>query len=90
MHGLDVDTPFLVLDESSPSDPTALQWVQNIAPADSTPASCGALSAATQTSLLYALPHEYRTPLADIIDASLAVAEARASHCLGRPPPCLH
>jgi len=70
MHGLDVDTPFLVLDESSPSDPTALQRVHNIAPADSTPASCGAMSAATQTSLLYALPHEYRTPLTDIIGQS--------------------
>jgi hypothetical protein len=26
-------------------------------------------------------------PLADVIEASLLVAEARASHCLGRPPP---
>lgn len=70
LHGLDVDTPFLVLDESSPSDSLALSWIDDAPPSQHTTTASRTMSAGSQTSLLYALPHEYRTPLTDIIGQS--------------------
>lgn len=67
MYGLDVDTPFLVIDESSSSDPHAMSWIDSTVAA---PVPGKGLDAGSQTSLLYALPHEYRTPLTDIIGQS--------------------
>ena len=69
LHGLDVNTPILVLDESSEiASATSLFDL----PTDAVPrdAMDGASQNAAKTSLLYALPHEYRTPLTDIIGQS--------------------
>lgn len=70
MHGLDVDTPFLVLDESTSIEPSVLMMIEQRSPSVQSAAGMRTMSAGSQTSLLYALPHEYRTPLTDIIGQS--------------------
>jgi signal transduction histidine kinase len=70
MHGLDVDTPFLVLDESTTIEPSVLAMMEQCSSSAQSAAGLGTMSAGSQTSLLYALPHEYRTPLTDIIGQS--------------------
>lgn len=70
LHGLHVDTPILVLDESCANDASVLQLESIYRPNEQHAADGASQSSAAQTSLLYALPHEYRTPLTDIIGQS--------------------
>lgn len=83
IHGLNVDTPFVVLaDGKSPLEHSNLPYgvlarplsdagihslltIQGLPVVGETPPVIQA--PAVQPSLLYALPHEYRTPLTDII-----------------------
>ncbi|MCO6466489.1 MAG: hybrid sensor histidine kinase/response regulator [Bradyrhizobiaceae bacterium] len=83
IHGLNVDTPFVVLaDDSEPLSETSVPYgvisrpiteagihslmaIQGLPVAGEVPPVISPVSA--QPSLLYALPHEYRTPLTDII-----------------------
>jgi len=94
IHGLNVDTPFVVLaDDSEPLSTTSaaygvisrpltdagirsLMTLQGLPVQGEIPPVIQPVS--TQPSLLYALPHEYRTPLTDIIgQASFLHGRAR-------------
>lgn len=94
IHGLNVDTPFVVLaDDSDPLTSTSVPYgvisrplteagihsllaLQGLPVLGETPPIVQPVS--TQPSLLYALPHEYRTPLTDIIgQASFLHGHAR-------------
>lgn len=94
IHGLNVDTPFVVLaDDSEPLSETSVPYgvisrpltdagihslmaIQGLPIAGEAPPVVVPVS--TQPSLLYALPHEYRTPLTDIIgQASFLHGHAR-------------
>lgn len=84
IHGLNVDTPFIVLaDEREPLAETSAPYgvisrpltdagiqslltIQGLPVYGETPPLVNQTQS-TQPSLLYALPHEYRTPLTDII-----------------------
>jgi len=84
IHGLNVDTPFIVLaDEREPLAETSVPFgvisrpltdagmrslltIQGLPTVGETPPMVNQTPSA-QPSLLYALPHEYRTPLTDII-----------------------
>lgn len=96
IHGLNVDTPFVVLaSESEPLSMTdvpygvisrpltdagihSLMALQGLPVAGEVPPTVQPVT--SQPSLLYALPHEYRTPLTDIIgQASFLHGHARDS-----------
>jgi len=83
IHGLNIDTPFVVLaDDSEPLSETSVPYgvisrpltdagihslmaIQGLPVVGEVPPVVTPVS--SQPSLLYALPHEYRTPLTDII-----------------------
>lgn len=78
IHGLDVDTPILLLDEYSADVPLEFPLEPTGAPYEHLTTDIATGGSEAQVSLLYALPHEYRTPLTDIIGQS-AMLQGHAS-----------